>query len=397
MDDVLIVGAGPTGRALGAACARQGLTVVLVEEHPNRPWRSTYGAWSDELPAGTPVAATSSRVRAVTTVEHFLPRSYSVLDNDMLRELLSVPAVRVERGRAVAAVRGTAGTTAVLADGRELRASLVVDASGHRRALAGVRNTSAPAVQTAYGLMVPQDQAGPLVRPGEAVLMDWTQPAEIHRGSPSFLYGVPLGGGRTLLQETSLAHRPGVPYRELRGRLVSRLRVHGVRVTDAEVEKVRFPLDVPMPSAESLPSFGAAAAMTHPATGYTVATALRLAPVAARAIASALSAGPAVAERAFHAAVWPMSARTVHRMRRRGLKTVLTMPSALVPRFFAAYFSVAADLQKAYLSDRRDVAATACAMAAMFRTADWPLRRHAIRAVLGPSVSPLTSTSVEAW
>ncbi|WP_214407224.1 FAD-dependent oxidoreductase, partial [Pseudonocardia lacus] len=54
--DVAVVGGGPAGRALAAACGRAGLRTVLVDRAPDAPWRATYGAWAAELPADLPPA-----------------------------------------------------------------------------------------------------------------------------------------------------------------------------------------------------------------------------------------------------------------------------------------------------------------------------------------------------
>ncbi|MGH3770268.1 MAG: lycopene cyclase family protein, partial [Pseudonocardiaceae bacterium] len=46
-----MAGGGPAGWAVAAACARLGLDTELVDPAPDRPWRATYGAWREELPA----------------------------------------------------------------------------------------------------------------------------------------------------------------------------------------------------------------------------------------------------------------------------------------------------------------------------------------------------------
>ncbi|ATE56226.1 lycopene cyclase family protein [Actinosynnema pretiosum] len=341
--DVLVVGGGPAGRALAGAAARRGLGVALVDPRPERPWRATYAAWSDELPEGTPVV-TRSRARAFSTAEHVLEREYSVLDNARLWEL--PPEVEVLRARVVARAEGRVR----LADGRVLRARRVVDATGSR----GGR-----AAQTAVGVVVGQAEAEPFVAPGEAVIMDWRRPPSATTGDPTFLYAVPLGPDRVLLEETSLARAPGLPLAELRLRLRSRLDAHGVRMPSAE-ERVRIPLDAP--KAED--GFGAGGGLVHPATGYGVATALRLAPVVADALAA--GEGPEV--------LWTQETRMVHALRLRGLTALLSLAPREIPEFFHRFFQLPVENQREYLSHRDDLRGLTSTMLILFRSSPWRVR-----------------------
>ena len=50
MPDVIVVGAGPAGRALTHRLLARDVTVTLVDPAPDRPWRSTYACWADEIP-----------------------------------------------------------------------------------------------------------------------------------------------------------------------------------------------------------------------------------------------------------------------------------------------------------------------------------------------------------
>src|SRR3954453_16148886 len=155
---------------------------------------------------------------------------------------------------------------------------MVGDATGPRPG----RDGRPAAEQTAYGLVVDEGVAAPLVAPGEALFMDWRQEhGRPGAAWPTFLYAVPLGGGRVLLEEPSLARRPGLPLSELRERLRARLAHRGVHPpADAGEERVRFPVEGPIGTTLAPgPAFGAAGALVHPATGFSVATALRLAPL----------------------------------------------------------------------------------------------------------------------
>ncbi len=142
-------------------------------------------------------------------------------------------------------------------------------------------------------------------------------------------------------------------------------------------EQVRFPVDLNRPAKLA---FGAAAALVHPATGYSVATTLTLAPLVAAAIADALPRGPRAARAAARQVVWSPAAKVVHTMRRHGLRVLLAMPPEHVPEFFDLFFGLPEELRRAYLSDREDVAGATKAMAELFRGAPWRLRRTMVLA-----------------
>ncbi|GGU77559.1 lycopene cyclase family protein [Lentzea flava] len=309
--DVLVIGGGPAGRALARACAREGLDTAIVDRHPHRPWTATYGAWADELPPDTPTKAISTTVRAYAREEHLIQRTYVVLDNARLHEL--PPDVQVLKEPA--------------------EARYTFNATGARKGRAE---------QTAVGTIIESDCT-------ETTLMDW-------RNGDTFLYRVPLGGNKLLVEETCLARRPGMPLSELRRRLHTRLE------PGPQEERVRFPLDAPR--ADGL-AFGASAGFIHPATGYSVATSLDLAPK----VAQAVKAG----EDPKHV-IWSRSARIVHKLRRFGLEVLLRMDADETRDFFELFFQLPAELQRAYLSGREDVRGTSAAMAKLFSAAPWRLR-----------------------
>ncbi len=288
---------------------------------------------------------------------------------------------------------GGAASTLLLADGTGLDARAIVDAGGHRAPLGGgphpeggagppaerdrvdgPRPGHARAVaaeQTAYGVVVDAATAAPLVGPGEALFMDW-RPDHGEPGWPTFLYAVPLGDDAMLLEETSLARRPGLPLPVLRRRLAARLARHGITPpADARVEPVRFPVDRPRHTTPGVLGFGAAAPLVHPATGFSVADALRLAGPVAEALAT--GGVPAARRR-----IWPTRALAVHRLRRIGLEALLRMPPDAVPAFFETFFALPERHRRAYLSGRDDLAGHLAAMGALFSRADAPLRRRLV-------------------
>lgn len=352
--DVIVVGAGPAGRALARACAARGLGTALVDPNPSRPWRATYAAWLDELPADAPIAVATSRTRAVTTAEHVIARGYAVLDNERLRRLPG--EVRVVTGRVV----GRTGTAVTLADGRVLTGR-VVDASG---------TAGGEVAQTAVGVVVPAERAAPFVGADEALIMDWRKPPAATTSDPTFLYAIPVSADEVLLEETSLARRPGLPLRELRLRLHARLAVHGIPVPDDE-ERVRITLD----GRAGDGAFGAAAGWVHPATGYGVAAALRRAPVVADAIADGRPVSRSAAERA------------VRGLRLRGLAAVLAMRPDEVPEFFNAFFQLSGSLQHDYLGGHDDLRGTVRVMLRLFGSVSWDMRARLAFPVLSAKTS----------
>jgi lycopene beta-cyclase len=254
----------------------------------------------------------STTVRAYAREEHLIQRTYVVLDNAKLHELPDT----VEVLRRPEAARYT------------------FNATGARKGRAE---------QTAVGTVIESDST-------DTTLMDW-------RGNgDTFLYTVPLGDNRLLVEETCLARRPGMPLQELRERLHARL------APSQEEERVRFPLDSPRAGSNS---FGAAAGFIHPATGYSVATSLQLAPQ----VAAAIKAN----ENPKHV-IWPAKARIVHAMRMRGLHALLRLSPDETLDFFEVFFRLEPEHQRAYLSGREDVKGTAAAMLALFRTSPGHLR-----------------------
>jgi len=359
---VAVLGLGPAGRSVTHRLAAAGVDVVAVDANPHRRWTPTYAAWDDELPAWLPASVVATRTphpRAWAGGEHRLERTYVVLDTPRLQDALDLRGVDVRDATVLDADarRVRTGT------GEVVEADLVLDARGSRV-------STDRAAQTAYGLVLPHERAAPA---GGPWFMDWRDDWGGEEGAdpdapPSFLYAVPLDERTTLLEETCLVGRPALGLGELQRRLERRLAARGVVLDGTErVERVRFsvepdprasrparqaPLDRPV-------ALGARAGLMHPATGYSVALALRLAEDVAQAVAGG---------RDVWSVVWPPRARRVQQLRDMGLTTLLRLPHHGVEQFFAAFFALPPERQRAYLSDRTDPAGTAAAMMRMART-----------------------------
>lgn len=390
MLDVLVAGGGPAGWAAAAACARLGLATELVDLAPDRPWRATYGSWRAELPAETDAAvAAAGHGEAIGTTTHHLGWVYAVLNNSVLRDGFASSPVTVVKGRVRAARPGPQGVTVDVTGGQR-RAAVVLDATGAARSVLGVSSRGESADQTAVGVLVDAEAARKLVTPGTALFMDW-RPHHGEAGWPTFLYGVPVTADHVLLEETSLARRPGLGLATLRRRLHARLAYHGIALPAGGEERVRIPVDRPLPAPGDwrgpVVPFGAASPLVHPATGYSVATSLQLAPRVAAAVRDALQRGsPAAAGAAAWRTVWSPAALAVHALRRRSLDSLLRIPPELVPRFFDVFFALAPQHRWAYLTGREDVQGSAAAMAALFAASPWSLRRRLVTGALDPRI-----------
>ena len=391
--DVLVVGAGPAGRALAGHCAALDLDTILLDPDPNRSWRPIYAGWAHSLPRlpATTIAAEPRSIAAFGTHRHDLPGRYLILANDELRSHLSHPDVGLRTGRAIGIRHDRWGSTVRLSDGHTVRARVVVDATGASRSLSRTRRArrarraqppSGRLTQTAAGVILSAADAAALLDGAEAVFMDWRQPRSTGGPRwPTFLYAVPIGLDRVLVEETSLARRPGLPITDLRARLADRLARAGItgpgdeRLTDGRLaETVRIPLDLSTPPRGRVVPFGAAASLVHPATGYGLGDMLRAAPLVAATIADALPRGPNRAAAAAHRQLWSPRARAVQWLRRRGLTVLLGLPPGHMARFFDLFFDLPGPLQHAYLNERENLAGTATAMARLFKIAPWPLR-----------------------
>lgn len=375
---------------MAAACARLGLATELVDPAPDRPWRATYGSWQEELPTDVdPAVAARGHGTAIGTTEHRLGWEYVVLDNTALREGLATAPVTVLKGR-VRDAHADANGVMVDVNGSGRRAAVLFDATGAARSVLGAapRRLALAAEQTAVGVVVDADAARDLVTPGNALFMDW-RPHHGETGWPTFLYAIPVTKDRVLLEETSLARRPGLGLAVLRRRLHARLAYHRIAVPPEGEERVRIPVDRPLPARGQwrgpMVPFGAASPLVHPATGYSVATALQLAPRVAAAVRDALAHGGSVAAgAAAWRAVWSPAALAVHALRRRSLESLLRFPPGQVPIFFDVFFALPQQHRWSYLTGREDVSGSAAAMAALFAAAPWWLRRRLVLGALDP-------------
>lgn len=391
--DVLVLGKGPAGLAAAAALADGGLAVgVLGPAGPIR-WPAQYGAWRDQLEGigwGEAVGRAWPRtaVRFGTGRERILPRSYVRVDKGRLaaelRERCERGGVRWLDGEAVGAEHRATGSGVRRADGGEIAATLVVDASGHRPALVGRGSDPPLGFQVAVGWTMEIEGAG--WDPEQAVLMDWDDahlPPSERGGDPTFLYALPLADGLLFAEETSLVGRPALVPERLEERLRLRLRALGVRARRVvEREVCWIPMGGPIPDPrQRVVGFGGAAGMVHPATGYLLGRTLAAAPELAAALAGALGSGGADPRRAARAgweAIWPPDRQRRHALFCFGMEVLLRLDARGMREFFGTFFDLPAREWRGFLDDRLTSRELAATMARF--SAHAPLRTHRVLA-----------------
>ncbi|MEW5301378.1 MAG: hypothetical protein WDW36_004240 [Sanguina aurantia] len=269
-------------------------------------------------------------------------------------------------------------STVKAADGRLLRGSLVLDATGHSRKLVEYDQPFNPGYQGAYGIMA-EVESHPF--PLDTMLfMDWrddhlTQGTDMqaaNAATPTFLYAMPFTATKVFLEETSLVARPAVGFKELKERLEIRLKSMGIKVTRVEEEEYcLIPMGGVLPRhPQRVLALGGTAGMVHPSTGFMVARTLGAAPTVADAIIDQLSSpsdkantagvarmpsSEAEANRmasAVWAAIWPLE-----RIRQRsfftfGMDVLLKLDLKQTREFFSAFFSLSKFHWHGFLSTR---------------------------------------------
>lgn len=280
--DVVIVGAGLHGGLIALALldANPALRLALVERDGrpagNHTWcfhladvPAEVGAWFGRLPL---IRWPGYRV-AFPDFERSVELPYGCLSSEGLTASLEAAFgahahARMVTGCAVLALDPHAVR---LADGRRLRAALVIDARGGAVGEGGF--------QKFLGLEVELAADSGLDRP---LLMD----ARVPQGPQfRFMYVLPLAPRRLLIEDTAFARAPGLDLPACRAAIRDYAAARGWNIQRVRREESGV---LPMPwraklAAPALPlKVGYAGGWFHPATGYSAPFALRLATVLAR-------------------------------------------------------------------------------------------------------------------
>jgi len=297
--DVLVLGAGPTGRAMTKLLANADLKVVLADAKYDSPLVPNYGVWLDEwqsivdrysqkhnieLKGGkcgkalnqiwqktdcffggsfdTPMTERTRLDRPYGQVD-----KYGLVDSFQLDESTGNNIQIIRANHKVqqtfslnlhgdTMVHSEQGTTTQLSNGQTVFSTLVVDATGHesKLVLRQVRDAgeAPPGFQIAYGVAIETDAPtvdDPFFGPYDKdcmTLFDYrTDHLTTDRDSlkhaekePTFMYVMPLSDTKVFFEETSLVARdPAMSFQEAKDRCMKRLEYLGIPVRNVLEEE----------------------------------------------------------------------------------------------------------------------------------------------------------------
>ena len=401
--DIGVLGSGPAAMALAAACSRRGASVTLIAPSPRQPWRPNYCLWSDELPARLEslVEHAWPEVTVATGLgERQLPRRYTKLQTDAFQQWLwselRSGSARVVPERAARTEHRADGSFVHIRGGATESVRLLIDASGASSPFVQRVHRREPAHQVACGVLL--HAPGHRFDLDRATLMDF-RPATLSADEPpSFLYLLPLSRDRIFVEETSLAHRPGVSMATLRSRLETRLASLGLgQAARLGEERCSIAMGLGLPvQGQPLVPFGAAASMVHPATGYSIARTLRKAEPVAEAIIGALEDDDVEHARAAgNAAVWSRAERAVWELYALGLESLVSMDAAETSRFFHAFFGLPLASWAGFLAGTHGPAELGGVMTRLFRSLPASVRWRLLRTSVSAGAAPLARTVLQ--
>lgn len=371
--DVIIIGTGPAGLRLAEQVSRYGIKVCCVDPSPLSVWPNNYGVWVDEfeslkledcLDKTWPMAC----VYLDENKTKYLDRTYGRVSRKKLKTKLMEGCVsngvKFHEAKVWKIEHQEFESFIMCDDGNELKASLIVDASGFASSFIEYDKKRNHGYQIAHGILAEVEE-----HPfdlDKMVLMDWR---DTHLGNepylrvknsrfPTFLYAMPFDSNLVFLEETSLVSRPVLSYKELKSRMVARLRHLGIRVKRVlEDEKCLIPMGGPLPKLpQSVMAIGGTSGVVHPSTGYMVARAMALAPVLADAIAECLGStrmirGQPLYHRVWNG-LWPIQRRCTREFYSFGMETLLKLDLDGTRRFFDAFFNLDPYQWQGFLSSR---------------------------------------------
>ena len=378
---VVIAGCGPSGLFAATACAKAGLSTLVIAPTPRKRWEQRLCTWEDDWPDSYRQCLgrrwLRPRVVLADGTSRRLDRTYAQIDNDRLQDALwanfqDSGGIYLD-AQAQECCHDELGTSLATTAGN-VRTKILIDATGSAQALL---SDSRPATQfqTAVGAVVSRADGNP-VDP-VATFMDF-RPADSEYEDddlPSFLYTLPLDTHRLFIEETVLTSYDPKPHETLRQRLNKRIAASGFRVLPNESgEHCVIAMDADIPTDSRVLGFGIAGGMVHPASGFSVARSANASERLAKALCDAqdLSADTAVAKAAL--AIWGEDQKRRWALFGFGRDILSRLDTRQTQRFFEAFFQLDDDDIADWLSDRMNSRRLAGCMLSVFRRASNDIR-----------------------
>eukprot|EP00213_Chloropicon_mariensis_P005095 CAMPEP_0197470940 /NCGR_PEP_ID=MMETSP1309-20131121/1740_1 /TAXON_ID=464262 /ORGANISM="Genus nov. species nov., Strain RCC998" /LENGTH=596 /DNA_ID=CAMNT_0043008217 /DNA_START=280 /DNA_END=2070 /DNA_ORIENTATION=+ len=393
--DILVVGCGPAGLALACELAEKSKTMLgsgsdvkIGLVGPDVPFVNTYGVWEDEFQE---LGLTHCLEKVYKdAVNYFgedekgrvqVPRKYAKVDLQKLQDHLlkrcKDAGVFYEEGE-VSKIDGEKKVDVVMKTAKNnmanehINCDLAILASGAASSAFLEYETGAPdaGAQTAYGVEVeiedyPFDKNSMHFMdfrrhhsglwPGTALesrTEDWSWGTK--KEMPSFLYAMYLGGNKAFFQETCLVSKDAVPFKVLKRRLETRLDSLDVKVKRVLDEEWSYiPVGGPLPKPEqNVLAYGAAANLVHPASGYSVAKSLTLAPTFASEICEIWKSRKGWDREASEEAwrkLWSDEKRRCQAFHVFGMELLALMDVGEINTFFRVFFQLPERLWRGFL------------------------------------------------
>ncbi len=369
--DILILGSGPAALCLASELAKQDLKIKGISiKSPNQKWENTYGIWASELEELGLESLLSNRWSK--TVSFFgngknkkgnLPTTHNydyglinqeAFQNELLKKCIGIEWLN-DTAKEIKEKNKLSEVTC--SSGLRIKARLVIDASGHKSNFVKRPVQNEIAQQAAYGIV--GKFSSPPVSKEQFVLMDF-RPNHLSNeeklSSPSFLYAMDLGNDTFFVEETSLASYPALSQENLKKRLLKRLQIKGIKVSEIfHEENCLFPMNLPLPfKKQFVLGFGGAASMVHPASGYMIGSLLRRAPLLAEKLAIFLKephlSSLDLATRGWDI-LWPNELIQRHKLYRYGLRRLMSFDESRLRSFFSNFFRLSTNEWVGFLTN----------------------------------------------
>ncbi|KAL3654907.1 hypothetical protein CASFOL_000693 [Castilleja foliolosa] len=359
--DVIVIGAGPAGLRLAEQVSKHGIKVCCLDPSPLSMWPNNYGVWVDEFES-LGLEDCLDKTWPLCTIHideqntNYLDHAYGRVNRKEFKlKLLSkcvANGVKFHKAKALKVEHEEFESSVSCDDGTELKASLIVDASGFASSFVEYDKPRNSGYQVAHGILAEVD-SHPFDL-DKMLLMDYrdshlTNEPYLRASNskvPSFLYVMPFDSNLVFLEETCIVGRPVPSHAEIKNRMVARLKHLGIRVRAViEDEKCVIPMGGPLPKIpQGVMAIGGNSGIVHPTSGYTLARTMALAPVVAEMIVVCLGSprmirGAQLSHRVWNG-LWPLGRRCERQCYDFGMEALLRFDLEETRGFLDAFFKL---------------------------------------------------------